>query len=311
MFFPKKSAALAVGFVTTLSLATLGQNAAPTTRGGETLVVDDANVDWIEKSEVAAQREGVIEKLELDMGMVVKKGGVIGYLHRESADLAVEKAKIAVRSMAAEQKAVAQRELAFAVLATSQRLNQRSKDMVSKEEMQKAEAEVKVAEAMRLEAIEKRKLDFAELRLAEQAVKEHKITAPFDGIVLERLKNQGESVRANEAVVRLGNMDKLRGWAYVPLDYAYRVKEGQIVELQPRLVGLRGAPLAIEQKKFRGKITFVDPQIQAVGEEAVRVFAEFDNKDHELRPGLKAVMTIYLDDAPAIPATSVGVRTSP
>ena len=34
--------------------------------------------------------------------------------------------------------------------------------------------------------------------------------APFDGVVIKRMKNPGESVRANEAVVELGNLDKLR-----------------------------------------------------------------------------------------------------
>ena len=62
--------------------------------------------------------------------------------------------------------------------------------------------------------------------------------------------------------------------------------------------------MPIEQKRFRGKITFVDPQIQPVAETAVRIFAEFENKDHELRPGLKGVMTIYLDPGEA-------ARTSP
>ncbi|WP_422929837.1 efflux RND transporter periplasmic adaptor subunit [Singulisphaera sp. PoT] len=310
MFFPKRSAALAVGFVTTLSLATLGQNPAPAARGGETLVVDDAQIEWVEKSDVAALREGVIERIELDHGMVVAKGKPIGYLHHETADLTVEKAVQIYKSTAAEEKALAQRELALSVLATSVRLNQRNKDMVSKEEMQKAEAEVKVAEAMRHEAIEKRKIDAADLALAKQAVEEHTIRAPFDGIVLERLKSPGESIRANEAVVRLGNMDKLRCFAYVPLEYAYRVKEGQIIEVQPRLVDVRGgAPNPIEQKKFRGKITFVDPQIQAVAESAVRVFAEVENKDHELRPGLKAVMTIYLSDE--VPTRTAGARTNP
>ena len=76
--------------------------------------------------------------------------------------------------------------------------------------------------------------------------------------------------------------------------YFSRVKEGQIVELQPRLQGIAGAHLPIEQKRFRGKITFVDPQIQPVAETAVRIYAEFENKDQELRPGLKGVMTIYL-----------------
>jgi len=319
MRFTKQATALAAGLFTVLSVASLAQNAPKPPKGAagtsETLVLDEkATLEWIEKADVAALREGVIETVELWPGMPVAKNGVIGTLHKETAELTVTKAKIAAQNVAAEEKALAQRELALSVVATNIRLNKRDPNMVSQEEMRKAEAEVKVADAMAREAVEQRNLNKADMALADQAVKEHTIHAPFGGIVYERMKNPGESVRANEAVVRLGNLDRLRAWSYVPLGYAYRVKEGQIVEIQPVLEGTRGERLSIEQKRFRGKITFVDPQIQPVAETAVRIFAEFDNKEHELRPGLKAIMTIYLtpDGAPpsSPPPTTVGSRTA-
>ncbi|SIO21212.1 RND family efflux transporter, MFP subunit [Singulisphaera sp. GP187] len=304
MLFPKKVAALAAGFVTVLSIASTAQVPAPASRAGDTLPVHDATIDWIEKSDVAALREGVIDTMELQNGMLAQKGKPIGVLHKEIADLTVKKAELLVTNVAAKNKAEAQRELALAIVATNARLNQRNPGMVSLEEMRKAEAEVKVAQEMKNEAIEKQKLDEADLLLARQALDEHTIRAPFDGIVIERIKGPGESVRANEAVVRLGNLDKLRAWAYIPLEYAYRVKEGQIVELQQKL---GGAP--IEKKRFRGKITFVDPQIQPIAEVAVRIYAEFDNPDHELRPGAKASMTILLGTEGGAANPTVGSRT--
>jgi RND family efflux transporter MFP subunit len=320
MLLTKKAAAMAAGLFAALSVVTLAQNAAPAPRSpgasAETLVLDElATLEWIELADVAALREGVIENVELWPGMTVARGGIIGTLHKETAALSVEKAEVAAAAVAAEEKALAQRALALAVVATNKRLNQRDPNMVSKEEQLKAEAEVNVADAAAREAVEQRNLAKAEVKLAKQALEEHIIKAPFGGVVYDRIKNPGESVRANEAVVKLGNLDRLRAWSYVPLEYAYRVKEGQVVEIQPRLQGTRGAHLPIEQKRFRGKITFVDPKIQPVAETAVRIFAEFENKDHELRPGLKAVMTIYLTPdgaAPAnvnAPAPAVGSRT--
>jgi RND family efflux transporter MFP subunit len=321
MLLTKKAVALSAGFLAALSVATLAQNAPLPPRGpggtAQTLELDElATLEWIEKADVAALREGVIETVELWPGMPVVRGGVIGTLHKETAELTVAKAKVAASNVAAEEKALAQRELALTVVATNKRLNERRPGMVSIEEQRKAEAEVKVADAMAREAVEQRELNKAEMSLAVQAVKEHTIVAPFDGIVYERLKNPGESVRANEAVVRLGNLDKLRAWSYIPLEFFARVKEGQIVELQPRLQGTvrGGGRMAIEQKRYRGKITFVDPQIQPVAETAVRIYAEFENKDHELRPGLKGALTIYLtpDAAPAAVQAppAVGIRTA-
>jgi RND family efflux transporter MFP subunit len=303
MRFPKKAAALTAGVVLALAVAALAPSRSRAAQNpkadSEVLVLESesniARLDWIEKSNVAALRDGVIDKMELQNGMPVAKGKPIGYLHDELARLNVAKAQVAVDSVGPKAKAQAQKDLAAAVVAINERLNSRIKGSVSYEEQEKARAELKVAHAMFIEAEEKIKLDKAELNLAKQALEEHRIVAPFDGIVIERLKNPGESVRQNDAVVRLGNLGKLRAFAHVPLEHAYRVKEGQLVDFQPRLAGERQNPLPIEQKRFRGKISFVDPEIQPVAETAVRVYAEFENKDFELRPGLNGVLTIYLN----------------
>lgn len=304
----KTAAALALGFLTTLSVATFAQNGparrpAANNAGASTLVLEElARVSWIEKSEVAALREGVIEKMELEIGKEVAKGGTIGSLHKEVANLTVTKNQLLANNIAAVEKAKAQFDVAASIVARNKRLNERKPGMVSAEEVAKAEGELKVADAMIKEATEQIAVNKAELDLAKQILKEHTIVAPFDGIIIKRLKNPGESVRANEAVVELGNLSRLCANAYVPLEYAYRVKEGQVVEIQPRLVGSRSDPLPIEKKKFRGKITFVDPQIQPIAENAVRIRAEFENPEFELRPGLQVQMTIFLNpDVASLP----------
>jgi len=262
----------------------------------QALVLDElARIDWITKSDVAALREGVIEKIELKIGMPVERDGVIGYLHREIAKLTVTKNELQAAAIAPREKAVAQKDVAISVCARNVRLNTRLPGTVSAEDVAKAEGELKVAEAAIKEADENRGIAKAELHLAERTLAEHTILAPFDGIVLKLMKHPGESVRANEAVIQLADLSKLSAEAYVPLSYAFQVKEGQVVEVQPRLndTGARRELLPIEKKRFRGKITFVDPQIQPVAETAVRIRAEFENPG-DLRPGLKVQMTIFL-----------------
>jgi len=309
----RKVVALAASLMSALSALAIAQAPPARSTSPPTIVVDEATVDWIEKSEVSALRPGVIEKMELQIGMPVRRGGPIGYLHSEVADLTVKKAEVASRSIGPQKRAKASRDLAVAVVARNKRLIARDPNYVSKEEQSKAEAEVNVAEAMMIEAEEKVSLDKADLDLAKRALEEHTIRAPFDGVVIHRTKNPGEAVQANEAVVTLGNLDRLRVWTWVPLNFLQRVKEGGIVEIQPRLDRTRGgALLPIENKKFRGKITFVDPQILPEVDTAVRIYAEFDNQNHELLPGMKARMTIYLgqEDAPTAPAPAVGARSS-
>lgn len=311
MKIPKSMAALAAGCLTLLGVAAAAQSGGgqePSDSQGQSvqpLVLPDlAHLDWIEKSAVAALREGVVETMELQIGREAKAGKTIGTLHRKFAALTVAKAKAQADSEGPLKKAIAQEKVASSVVARNDRLNKRKPDMVSAEDVAKALGEWEVATASIQEAEENRKIAKAELELAQQTYDEHTITAPFDGIITKRMKNPGESVRANEAVVEIGNPSRLAADAYVPLDYAYRVKVGQVVEIQPRTRG--GTRLAIEKKRFRGKIIFVDPEIQPVAETAVRIRAEFDNPNWELRPGLDAQMTIYLTPETAAAASAGG-----
>jgi len=276
---------------------------------GQTLVLSEpGTIIFLQKSEVAALREGVLEKVELQIGMPVKKGNPIGTLHKEVAALTVTKNQLLAKNVAGIKKAQAQREVAASKVARNERLNQRLKGAVSEEDMAKDEAEFKFADASLVEAQEQKAVNEAELALAEQVLKEHTITAPFDGLVARVLKHEGESVRANEAVVELANLQKLGVTAFVPLHYAFRVKEGQIVEIQPRLSGHSTEVLPIEKKKFRGKITFVDPQIQAEIGEEVRIRAEFENPNLELRPGLRVQMSILIGNDVAASRGDGGVQ---
>src|SRR4051812_22306581 len=173
----KTVTALAMGLMTTLSVATFAQNGQDQSAGNvPTLVLDElATIDWIEKSDVAALREGVIDKMELKIGMPVLENGLIGTLHKEAAELTVAKAKIMASNVAAIEKGQAQAEVARSVCARNKRLNERTPGMVSAEEVAKAEGEFKVAVAMTNEAKEQVAVNSADLALAVQALKEHTI----------------------------------------------------------------------------------------------------------------------------------------
>ena len=83
-----------------------------------------------------------------------------------------------------------------------------------------------VTEAMIQEAKENQLVAVADLDLAKNTLAEHTILAPFSGVIMKRLKNPGESVKANEPVIELGNLDKLRVFAFVPLETSFRLSEG-------------------------------------------------------------------------------------
>lgn len=256
------------------------------------LRIADGQVEWIEISNVSALTDGVIERIELEPGMPAAKGQSIGNLYSKRAELLTEKSKIAANNRSGYDSAVAKKELALAVLARLRNGRAQIKDLYSVEDVQKAEAEVKVAHEAVNESLEQMKLYAAEHEIAKQQVKEHTIVAPFDGIVIERMKNPGENVSADIPVVRLGNLDRLRVFAYVPLRDSFKVHEGDVVEVEPNMPD--GVDSPVKEKKFRGKVTFVDPEIQPVGEKARRIFVEVTNPTHELNPGMNVSLTVYL-----------------
>jgi RND family efflux transporter MFP subunit len=316
----RKAVAISLGLSAVLAAATVSaaqpQRPAVPQADGQTLIIDEASVDWILKSDVAALREGVIKSIELHTGKEADKGSVIGQLHDDVARLAMEEAKVAAESLGGLAKAQAQKDNAMAVVARNKRLLLKGSTLVSMEEQQKAEAELAIADGMEIEAKDQLRLAQAKLNSAKQAVMEHEIKAPFSGIVIHQFKHEGERVNANEAVVTLGNLDRVRVFAYVPVEYAYRVSVGTEIEIEPRL-GPRVGTHPIEQKRFRGLITFVDPQIQPIAESAVRIYADIENRDKELKPGTKARMTIYLKPEaagnlarPSAARTDLGTQTA-
>lgn len=293
MSLTPKAVALTLGLGAMLSIVTIAQAQKPAPADAQ-LVIDDATIDWFQKSDVSALREGVIDRMELRIGKEVgKKGDVIGYLHKEVADLAVKEAEIQAKGLGAILKAEAQKRLAMAVVKRNLKLLAKDPTYVSTEDKEKAEAEFEAADAAVIEAKDTQDLAKAKLDSARRAAEEHIIRAPFAGQILEEYKHEGESVRANEPVVKLGNLDTVRVWAFIPIEYMYRVAPGTEVVVQIKLGSSRGRQ-PIEQKQFRGVISSVDQSIQAVGETTVRVYADLDNPNHELKPGLKSTMTILL-----------------
>jgi len=255
------------------------------------------SIDWVEKSDVSALKEGVLDHIEFQVGQKIEKGQQIGALHEKMALLTVAKAELAMKNTGEIAKAAAQRKAALAELARLINLEKKGAGYVSKAEKEKAEAEVAVADALGVIASENQKLAKADYDLAVQAREEHRIIAPFTGVITDRLKNPSESVRANEAVVRLGRTDKMRFVGWVPLETAIRIRGNEVVDVRPTV---EGSDLAIEQKKFRGKVTAVSREINTVRATEVQVLAEVENPEDpehpelELRQGMKAEMTIHL-----------------
>jgi macrolide-specific efflux system membrane fusion protein len=133
------------------------------------------------------------------------------------------------------------------------------------------------------------------------------IKAPIGGVVVERLKHEGEWVQPGETIIKLVRLDRLRVEGFVPADkYSPRDIDGAKVTVSIETPGGK-----IETAT--GTIEFVSPVVEASGE--YRVWTEIDNRKAEnhwvFRPGTVAKMEVTLAKAAAPTLRPVSTKVKP
>jgi multidrug efflux pump subunit AcrA (membrane-fusion protein) len=125
---------------------------------------------------------------------------------------------------------------------------------------------------------------------ADDSILRRRITAPFDGIVIDVLKQSSEWVNAGDPVLRVVRMDHLHVDGFLNGD-----------EFNPADVARRRVTVEIElahgrNERFEGEVVFVNPLVQAGNKYRVRaeVANRFEQNEPLLRPGMTAVMRIAL-----------------
>ena len=138
--------------------------------------------------------------------------------------------------------------------------------MGSKDQALKAKTELEVAKIQR---------ELALVRLQEKTVR-----SPLSGIVVKKYKENGESVDRVEKLVDIVNIDQVYVQFYLDPKFWTTLKLEQ-----PVAVKFPGIGTGTE---FRGKLSFIDPQIDAASN-LFRVKVLLDNKDHQIKAGMRGV----------------------
>ena len=128
--------------------------------------------------------------------------------------------------------------------------------------------------------VKARAVDVAELQLARRQIR-----SPLDGVVVETLRHRGEWLEPGQRVLRIVRLDRLKVEGFVDSRQVSGSLRGAAVRVFVQL--------ADDEKPVivKGKIVFVSPEIDPVNAQ-VRVWAEVENPDLTLRPGLPAEMVI-------------------
>jgi RND family efflux transporter MFP subunit len=227
----------------------------------------------LRKSELKARVSGRLESVECRLGQVVKKGDVLFVIDPRPYRVALDKAEAEVRRVQARVKA-------RMVELKGAEIRERAgfgKAGVVRNQLEEAEAAVEVAQADR---------DLARLNLDSTRVE-----APIDGVVSRVMEQPGNSVRADDTLLAvIISLDPLCVDFFIDESTALRLKRLNGESGVSVLIGVRDE----EGFPHRGRVEFVDPEVQPVAETAVRCRAVVPNPDGSLRAGLKARTRLLL-----------------
>lgn len=123
-----------------------------------------------------------------------------------------------------------------------------------------------------------------QFELAKLAVGQHRILSPIDGVVVERIRGQGDWVKPGDPVVRVVRLNRLRAEGFVAAGAIGKLRANRTVALT---VGA-GDDGTITRE---GRIVFISPEIDAVNNEA-RFWVEFDNPNLDVLPGMRVSMKL-------------------
>lgn len=138
----------------------------------------------------------------------------------------------------------------------------------------------------------------AQLEIAEKNLADAEVRAPFDGVVGERIANQGESLPIDGKILALLDTSHVEVAAQMPAADVVRLKVGQ-----PATVMLEG----FGDREFQGSITRISPTAQP-GSRSIPVYVEITDRHDALRGGLFAMGSVVVAEkghALAVPVAAM------
>lgn len=255
----------------------------------------------LDQATLSVKVAGRIERMEVDLGSIVKQGSLIARieprdyelrLKQSEAQLAQVRARLGLKG-AGEEDAVEVEQTsavkaARAVLAEATQNRDRvarlvQQGVIPQSDLESAQAGFDVASSRHDSTMEEMRSLVAQLaqrraevEISRQQLADTEIYAPFDGAIQERRANRGEYLPAGSPVVTLVRTDPLRLRLEVPEREAARVRAGQTVRLT-----IEG-----DTNVFTGQISRLSP---AIIEQNRMLIVEADVPSRGvLRPGLFA-----------------------
>ena len=269
---------------------------AAMTRGEvrQPIVVESVVLSPLRVAELSAQQAGLLREVLVEEGASVDAGAVLANLDSRQAQVDRLKAKSELAQAKAKADNRTKVEYAEKSLAVARAELRRSEESIEQFAKSISQSQLDV-ERLTVEklALEKKQAEhelelnrlaeqYAQYQLASAEVKlnQHRVEAPFAGVVAMVRARVGEWLEVGAPVMRLVAVETLRAEGFLDADDA----SGDLVGHDVVFRGQSGAAA-------RGRLKFVGPEMDAVTRQ-VRVWAELDNSTGELQSGEQGTLEI-------------------
>jgi len=236
-------------------------------------------------ADVGSQSVGVLERLMVERGDKVTGGQVLARLSAQVERASVSVAEARSQADAEVRQAMAAHELALRKLERARDLLKQ--DFVSDQALDQADAEARVAEQRVVQAREAQRVAQREYRLSAAQLGQRDVRSPFDGIVIERYRTEGERIE-REPVVRVARIDPLRVEAIMPAAQFGSIAAGQTAVIRTDLPAF---------STLNAKVVLVDRVIDPASN-SFRVRLTLPNPDHRIPAGLRCKVDFAVASAP-------------
>lgn len=256
----------------------------------------------VDRTLLAAEREGVIADIAVRVGDKVEKGMLLAELKHEiasaGADLAEARAASDVNvRFSAEVLKTAKEEYELA-------LDLQSQGAITEQQFRQRRMEFERSRLSLEQAEFEYTLRGLEAKQTQADLRAYQVLAPFTGTIRQVMKTPGESLQNGETVLEIVGTDRVQVEGYGLLEELWSVSPGSEVQVVLDVPEL--AQFGVLEEKFTGTLIHVDDVVQPVSGK-VRVVAEVKNRQNILRDGLRATMTIQVKKqpmaTPSIPAS--------
>lgn len=251
-------------------------------------------------ADVGTQVVGVLEQMKVERGDTVSAGQIVARLSAQVERASVNVAQTKSAADAEYKQAVAAHELAQRKLERTRDLVK--KDFVSDQALDQADAEARMAEQRVAQSRESQRVALREYQLSAVQLGQRDVRSPFDGVVIERYRTEGERIE-REPLVRVARVDPLRVEAIVPAAQFGSILAGQ------------GALVKTDLPNFgalNAKVVLVDKVIDPASN-SFRVRMVLPNPNNRIPAGLRCRVDFLVtqpapkDIAPIVPTAPVAV----